>query len=72
MVLCHPGLVRGERGARQSRAGVVRDSIARTVLDEDIQALLDEQVGIENDEAERQRQHIVAGALAEELSDCFL
>lgn len=40
-----------------------------TVLDQDVGALLDEQVGVEHNEAEGQRQHIVAGALAEEVSD---
>lgn len=43
-----------------------------TVLDQDVEALLDEQVGVEHNEAEGQRQHIVAGALAEEVSDGVL
>lgn len=43
-----------------------------TVLDQDVEALLDEQVGVEHNEAEGQRQHIVAGALAEEVSDGIL
>lgn len=43
-----------------------------TVLDQDVEALLDQQIGVEHNEAERQRKHIVAGALAEEVSDCYL
>lgn len=43
-----------------------------TVLDQNVEALFDEQVGVEHNEAERQREHIVAGALAEEVPDCYL
>jgi hypothetical protein len=44
----------------------------RTVLDEDAKRLLDEQLGIENDEAERQWKDIVTGADFEEIANRFL
>jgi hypothetical protein len=43
-----------------------------TVLEEDGQALLDEKVGIENDESEGERKDIVTGSFLEEIPDCFL
>lgn len=42
---------------------------AQTILEENVEALLDEQVGIENDKAEGKRQHIIARPLLEEVSD---
>ena len=43
-----------------------------TILEEDSQALLDEKVGIENDESEGERQDVVTGSFLEEIPDCFL
>ena len=43
-----------------------------TILDEDGQALLDEQGGVENNEPKAQRQDIVAGAHFEKGADCAL
>ena len=43
-----------------------------TILEEDSQALLDEKVGVENDESEGQRKDVVAGSFLEEIPDCFL
>jgi len=40
-----------------------------TVLDQDIQALLDEQVVVENDQAERKRKYVVASSDLKELAD---
>lgn len=42
---------------------------ARTILQEDVEALLDEQVGIEDDQAEGEGQHIIAGPFLEEVAD---
>lgn len=44
----------------------------RTILEQDVEALFDEQVGVEEDEAERQRQDVVAGADLEKVADGFL
>lgn len=41
----------------------------RTILNQDVEALLDEQVVVEHDEAEREREHIVAGPDFEELAN---
>lgn len=41
-------------------------------LDEDVQALLDEEGGVEDDEAVAEREHVVAGAHFEEGADCTL
>jgi hypothetical protein len=43
-----------------------------TILEEDSQALLDEKIGIENNESERERKHVITGSFLEEISDCFL
>lgn len=43
-----------------------------TVLEEDGQTLLDEKVGIENDESEGERKDVVTGSFLEEIADCFL
>lgn len=43
-----------------------------TVLDQDAQALLDQQRGIEDDQSEAQGQDVVAGADFEEFSDALL
>lgn len=66
-------LARG-KSAGHGRAGQIIPKFLHllTVLDQDVEALLDEQIGVEHNEAERQRKHIVAGALAEEVSDCYL
>ncbi len=42
------------------------------ILKEDGKALLDEKVGIENDESEGERKDVVAGSFLEEIPDCFL
>lgn len=44
----------------------------RTILQQNIQALLHQEVGIEDNQTERERQHIIAGADLEEVPDCFL
>lgn len=61
---------RGSAG--QQIVSIVWTRCPLTVLDEDVETLLNEQIRIEHDEAEGQRQHIVAGALAEELANRFL
>ena len=43
-----------------------------TVLEEDGKALLDEKVGIQNDESEGERKDVVTGSFLEEISYCFL
>lgn len=52
--------------------GMARDLDGRTVLNQDVETLLDEQVGIENDKAEREGQDIVAGANFEEFANRIL
>lgn len=74
--------VQSNAGAQPSAGGsaghgkarqIIRKFLNRlTVLDQNVEALLDEQVGVEHNEAERQREHIVAGALAEEVSNSYL
>lgn len=44
----------------------------RTILNQDIEALLDEQVGVEDDEAKGQRQDVVARADLEKVADGLL
>lgn len=51
---------------------MARDLDGRTVLNQDVETLLDEQVGIENDKAEREGQDIVAGANFEEIANRIL
>ena len=41
----------------------------RTILDQDVEALLDEQVIVEHDETEREREHIVACPDFEEFAN---
>lgn len=45
---------------------------ARTILQENIQAFLHQEVGIEDDQTEGEGQDIIAGANFEEVPDCFL
>lgn len=40
-----------------------------TILNEDVQTLFDRERGVENDQTEAERQHIVAGADLEEIAD---
>lgn len=42
---------------------------SRTILNEDVQALLDEEVVVEDDQSERERQHVVAGSDLQKLAD---
>lgn len=44
----------------------------RTILDEDVQALLDEQGGVEDDQTEAERQDVVAGPDLEKGADGLL
>lgn len=44
----------------------------RTILDQDVQALLDEEVDVEHDEPERERKHVVACPDLEELAHASL
>lgn len=43
-----------------------------TILEEDSQAFLDEQIGIEDNQSVRERKDIITGAHFEELSDGIL
>lgn len=43
--------------------------VRHTVLDQDVEALLDEQVVVENNEAEGQREDVVAAADLEKLAN---
>ena len=43
-----------------------------TILNEDSQALLNQKRSIEDDEAETERQDVVAGSHFEEISDALL
>lgn len=43
-----------------------------TVLEKDVEALLDEEVVVQDNEPEGHRQHIVACALSEEVPNSFL
>lgn len=43
--------------------------LARTILKEDIEALLDEQIGVENDQAKGERENVVTGPFLEEVPD---
>lgn len=43
-----------------------------TILLKDCEALLHQQVGIQDDEAKREREDIVAGSPSQEVSDRFL
>ena len=45
---------------------------APTILQQNIQALLHQEVGIEDNQTEGQWQDIVAGANFEKVPDCFL
>lgn len=45
---------------------------AHTILQQNIQALFHQEVGIEDDQAEGEGQDIVAGANFEKVPDCFL
>lgn len=45
---------------------------APTILQQNIQALLHQEVGIEDNQTEGERQDIIAGANFEEVPDCFL
>ena len=49
-----------------------RTTALLTILDQDAQAFLDEQRGVEYDQSETQGQHVVAGADFEEFSDALL
>ena len=44
----------------------------RTILDQDGEALLDQQAGVEDDQTKAQRQDIVARAELEEIADFLL
>ncbi len=61
------------------RVAVSREHLAlagvgdgRTILNQDVETLLDEQVGVEDDEAKGQRQDVVAGADLEKVADGLL
>lgn len=41
-------------------------------MDQDVQALLDEEVVVEDDETEGERQHVVAGSDTEKVAQAFL
>lgn len=43
-----------------------------TILEEDCQAFLDEQIGVEDNQSVRERKYIITGAHFEELSDGIL
>lgn len=45
---------------------------AHTALGKDCEALLDQEVGVEDDETERHGQDIIARSNLEELANCFL
>ena len=47
-------------------------AITRTVLEEDVEALLDKEFMIQDDESEGHREDIVACALSKEVSNSFL
>lgn len=53
-------------------ASTIKDSKARTILQQNIQALFHQEVGIEDDQSEGEGQDIVAGANFEKVPDCFL
>jgi len=47
-------------------------SFNHTILNQDVQTLLDQQRRVEDDKAETQRKNIIGGSLLEELTDSNL
>lgn len=51
---------------------VFRGFFLHTILNQDIQAFLDEEIVIEDDESKREGQNIVTGSDSEEFTQAFL
>lgn len=47
-------------------------AVGRTILDQNIETLFDEQVGVEDNETKRQREDVITGADFEKVSDGIL
>lgn len=60
------------RPVSQSRGASPLRPVRLTILDQDIQALLDEEVVVEDNEPEREREDVVAGSDLEEFADASL